>query len=78
MAFIIFGVLALAGWTIYGAIWRLYLSPLSKFPGPKLAALTQWYEFYYNIIRPGLFFQVIARMHEEYGMCCQISKITKE
>jgi hypothetical protein len=29
-------------YTIYGAIYRLYLSPLSKFPGPKIAALTSW------------------------------------
>lgn len=29
-------------YTIYGAIYRLFLSPLSKFPGPKIAALTSW------------------------------------
>lgn len=32
-----FGYLAVQG------IWRLYFSPISKFPGPKLAALTYWY-----------------------------------
>jgi hypothetical protein len=46
---------------------RLYFSPLSKFPGPKLAAATLWYEFYFNIIRGGRFMWEIKRMHEKYG-----------
>jgi hypothetical protein len=33
------------------AIHRLWLSPIAKFPGPKLAALTKWYEFYYEVIK---------------------------
>lgn len=39
---IILLVAALACYTIYGAIWRLYFSPIAHFPGPKLAALTLW------------------------------------
>lgn len=37
-------------YTVYG-IYRLYFSPLAKIPGPKWAALTFWYQFYYDIIR---------------------------
>ena len=40
-----------ACYIVYGAIWRLYLSPIAKFPGPKWAALTLWYEFYFDIVK---------------------------
>lgn len=38
-------------YTIFIAIQRLYFSPIAKFPGPKLAALTWWHEFYYDAIQ---------------------------
>jgi len=37
-------------YTISIAIQRLYFSPIAQFPGPKLAALTWWYELYYDVI----------------------------
>lgn len=63
-------VLAVLGYTAYLtglAIYRLYLSPLAKFPGPKLAALTSWYEFYHDVFRHGKYTFEIGDMHKKHG-----------
>ena len=51
-------------------LYRLFLSPLRKFPGPKLAAATQWYETYYEMFYKGggMFTKHIKRLHDQYGM----------
>jgi hypothetical protein len=49
------------------AIYRLYFSPLSRFPGPKFTAASGWYEFYFDVIKHGMFVYTIAEMHEKYG-----------
>lgn len=49
------------------AIYRLWLSPLARFPGPRLAALTLWYEFYHDVLRGGQYGRKIAELHEAYG-----------
>ena len=54
-------------WMIYLAIYRLYFHPLAKFPGPRLAIVTYWYEFYYDIIRPGQYTFKLPGLHEKYG-----------
>ena len=58
---------AIAAYLIIGAVYRLYFSPLAKFPGPKLAALTLWYEFWYDVVKEGRYSWRIAEMHRKYG-----------
>ena len=62
---------ALLLWVVYLAglaIYRLFFSPIAKFPGPKLAALSNWYEFYYDVYLEGSFTVHIQALHKKYGM----------
>lgn len=51
------------------SMWRLCLSPLARFPGPKIAALTLWYECYYDVLKSGggMYIWKIEEMHKKYG-----------
>ncbi|EHK96787.1 putative Trichodiene oxygenase [Glarea lozoyensis 74030] len=53
--------------------YRLYLSPLAKFPGPKIAAATLWTEFYYDAVLGGQFQFKVKEWHEIYGPVVRIN-----
>ncbi|KAI1128167.1 cytochrome P450 [Nemania abortiva] len=63
------GVL-LVGYITYSllvAIYRLTLHPLAAFPGYKICAATEWYEFYCYIVKGGQWGNEVRKMHEKYG-----------
>ncbi|RAH68434.1 cytochrome P450 [Aspergillus aculeatinus CBS 121060] len=64
---------AVAVYSVALIIYRLYLHPLARFPGPKIAAATGWYEFYHEVIRGGMYIHEIQRMHREYGPIIRIN-----
>ncbi len=75
----LFCLLSSTGFIVYLillAVYRLYLSPLAKFPGPKLAALTQWVEAYYELWHGegGQFLWEYRKWHEQYGQSCCMSR----
>jgi hypothetical protein len=49
------------------SIYRLYFSPVARFPGPKLAAASFWYEFYYDVYLGGQYGFKINELHDQYG-----------
>jgi hypothetical protein len=48
-------------------LYRVTVHPLAKFPGPVLAKLTYYYEFYFDGIKKGQYNAEIRRLHEIYG-----------
>ncbi|RAL66217.1 hypothetical protein DID88_005889 [Monilinia fructigena] len=54
-------------------VYRLFFSPLAKFPGSKLAAATSWYEFYFDYWLEGKYVFEIERMHKMYGPIIRVN-----
>ncbi|KAJ5368174.1 cytochrome P450 [Penicillium cataractarum] len=65
--------LCLATSLLFRTTYRLFFHPLRKFPGPKLAAVSHLYEFYYDVIKGGMYVEKINRLHEEYGPIIRIN-----
>lgn len=52
---------------IFKAVYHLYLGPLAGFPGPKLAAVTNLYAGYYDLVCGGSFVKKLPALHKQYG-----------
>lgn len=65
-----------AGWLLYLiflAVYRLLFSHLAGVPGPRLAALTGWYEVYWDLVQSARFPWHLKTLHERYGAVVRIT-----
>ncbi|KAB8235861.1 hypothetical protein ETB97_003341 [Aspergillus alliaceus] len=65
------GVYAL--YFLYTCFYNLFLHPLRRIPGPKLAAIGPYLEFYHEVIRDGQYLWEIQKMHEKYGPIVRVN-----
>jgi hypothetical protein len=68
----------LVSWFVGLAVDRLWLNPLARIPGPRLAALTSLYEFHFECLLAGKYIFEIERMHQHYGRLFLCSLVTYE
>ncbi|KAI5360199.1 putative cytochrome P450 [Septoria linicola] len=65
--------IALLAYVCLGGLYRLYLHPLRHIPGPRLAALTWWYEVYYDVILPGQYNFKLQELHKKFGPIIRVN-----
>jgi len=58
---------AWAAYLVLLVLYRLYLHPLRRFPGPKMAAVTMHYAWYWDLHMSGQMVRHLADLHKEYG-----------
>ncbi|KAJ1326613.1 cytochrome P450 family 628 [Microdochium nivale] len=69
------GLATVVGLYVLGlSVYRLYFSPLSHIPGPKIAAVTSLYHAYWDLIGNGggQYIWVVQEMHRKYGPIVRI------
>ena len=64
---LVLGVLCLLLYPVLLAVYRISLHPLAKYPGPKLAGASYWYEYYYDVTKKGNYIFKIMDLHKQYG-----------
>ncbi|THU96866.1 cytochrome P450 [Dendrothele bispora CBS 962.96] len=55
------------------ALWNLLFHPLASFPGPRLAALSNLYQAYYDVYYKGKFVQHLHILHKLYGPVVRVA-----
>ncbi len=70
---LVLAILTGISYSIVLVVRRLYFSPISHIPGPKLAAATFWYQFYYDVVLGGQYVWKVRELHEKFGPIIRVN-----
>lgn len=75
VSFIPFTLVALLVYLSIRTIYRIHFHPLSHIPGPKLAAATYFYEYYFDLVKSpgGQYIYEVDHLHAKYGPIVRIN-----
>jgi hypothetical protein len=60
-------------YVLYKVVYRLFFHPLSNVPGPWYAAISTFYEFWWDAPKSGRYMFKIEEMHKKYGPIVRIN-----
>ncbi|THU95912.1 cytochrome P450 [Dendrothele bispora CBS 962.96] len=66
----------LSAWIVTVFVYRLVFHPLRKFPGPWLAAATDYYAGYFDLVKGGQLLSHIEKLHLKYGPVVRVGPNT--
>jgi hypothetical protein len=65
---VLFALIAVAlTWKCWSALYNVYLHPLARFPGPKLAGASEYWLFYQEFVRGVSLSDIRDELHAKYG-----------
>lgn len=55
-------------WMVVKSVYNLYFHPLARFPGPRFAAASSWWQVYIEVITEQSLSLKLWELHSIYGM----------
>ena len=66
--FVVFA--ALITYILWGILYQFYYDPLARYHGPRLAAFTNYWRLYVDIVQQKSFVHELEELHDKYGTAC--------
>lgn len=54
-------------WVVGETVYNVYFHPLSRFPGPKMAAATVWWKIHLELVKQESLALRLWELHAQYG-----------